>query len=118
VPTATIIFHGDADKVVYPRNGRYIAIRALEPYGALDRTERTGTTKEGRKYTRVLHRIGKGRPYVEHWTVHGCGHAWSGGTGSGIYTDPKGPDASRAMVQFFLRHRTTKKRRATLEHLG
>ena len=110
-PMPTIIFHGDKDHVVNPRNGRYVGIRALEAYGPLDRTERTGTTDEGRKYTCVQHRIGKGRAYVEQWTIHGSAHAWSGGVANGIYTDAKGPDASRAMVQFFLRHRTTKKRR-------
>lgn len=111
LPMPTVIFHGDRDNVVHPRNGRYVSLRALEPYGSLDRTERTGMTEEGRRYTRVLHRNGKGRPYVEQWTVHGSGHAWSGGVANGIYTDATGPDASRAMVQFFLRHRTTKKRR-------
>lgn len=108
----TIIFHGEADKVVNPRNGRFVAIRALEPYNHLDRSEKTGRVPDGREYTQTRHRVGKGRSYVEHWVVHGSGHAWSGGNATGSYTDPKGPDASREMVRFFLRHRTSKKRRA------
>ena len=111
VKVPTIIFHGSSDRVVNPRNGRFIAIRALEPFDRLDRSEKSGRTLRGREYMRTVHQVGKGRPYVEQWTVHGAGHAWSGGHADGSYTDPKGPDASRAMVQFFLKHRTTKKRR-------
>lgn len=114
VQMPTIIFHGDSDKVINPRNGRFIALRTLEPYGYLDRTEKRGRVVGGREFTRTVHRVGRGRPNIEQWVVHGSGHAWSGGHAAGSYTDPSGPDASREMVRFFLRHRTTKKRRSML----
>jgi poly(hydroxyalkanoate) depolymerase family esterase len=41
----------------------------------------------------------------EYWTVDGLGHAWSGGHWLGSFTDPRGPNISRAMYAFLARHR-------------
>jgi poly(hydroxyalkanoate) depolymerase family esterase len=110
-PMPTINFHGESDTVVNPRNGRFVAARALEPYAGLRKSEKAGQVPGGRSFVRTWHRLGQGRPMTEHWVVAGAGHAWSGGNSAGSYTDPAGPDASREMIRFFLRHRTTVRQR-------
>lgn len=113
-PMPTILFHGSLDPVVNPRNGRLAAIRAREPYASLRATETSGQVAGGRAWRKTVHRIGSGRPLVEHWSVTGSGHAWSGGSPRGLFTDSKGPDASREMVRFFLRHSLSARKRASL----
>jgi poly(hydroxyalkanoate) depolymerase family esterase len=109
-----IVFHGDRDRTVHPRN----ADRLLEHYcpakltgsreeasGSTPRgTVRQGQVAGGHAYTRATYRDVGGRAIAERWTVHGLGHAWSGGSSSGSYTDPRGPDASAEMVRFFNEH--------------
>ena len=93
----TIVFHGDDDTTVHPDNGHALA-RA-----APDAQVKTETGEErGRKYTRIVQADASGKPALEHWVVHGAGHAWSGGSRLGSYADPQGPDATRAMLRFFL----------------
>jgi poly(3-hydroxybutyrate) depolymerase len=58
-----------------------------------------------RPHTTTRFADAKGRARVEQWVVHDAGHAWSGGSADGAYTDPEGPDATGEMLRFFRSHR-------------
>jgi poly(hydroxyalkanoate) depolymerase family esterase len=97
----TIVFHGDRDTTVHPRNGAQIIARANSG-GRLEAA--SGPQSFGRKYTRSIQRDESGRSVLEQWELHGAGHAWSGGDPAGSFTDAKGPDATKEMLRFFLEH--------------
>jgi poly(3-hydroxybutyrate) depolymerase len=100
-----IVFHGDRDTTVHPVNGDAILAQA-KARADLSATVIGGVGAGGREYTRTVHADANGRPMAEHWVLHGSGHAWSGGSAAGSFTDPRGPDASREMMRFFAQHRT------------
>jgi len=97
----TIVFHGDGDRTVHPVNGDQVAEQAAPAPGLAEAVTR-GTSPGGTAYTRTVRSDASGRPLLEQWVLHGTGHAWSGGSPEGSYTDPRGPDASREMIRFFL----------------
>ncbi|RYZ33179.1 MAG: hypothetical protein EOP49_36310, partial [Sphingobacteriales bacterium] len=110
----TIVFHGDSDKTVHPRNGDEViaqcaaiyACNSLDIEGTKEPqvTLRRGQIPNGRAYSRIVHHDIDGRTVLEQWRIDGAGHAWSGGSPRGSYTDPKGPNASREMIRFFYEH--------------
>jgi poly(hydroxyalkanoate) depolymerase family esterase len=99
----TIVFHGDRDTTVHPRNGDHV-IAQSKITRSLQTDMHHGRVPGGHAYTRTVHTDGGGRTIFEQWDIHGAGHAWSGGSPSGTYTDPRGPDAAREMLRFFLDH--------------
>ncbi len=103
VPIATIVFHGDCDTTVNKGNSDRFADNLLMP--AYAKRIEEGRASGGHAYTKTVYTDASGRSVLEQWIVHGAGHAWSGGSSAGSYTDVRGPDASREMVRFFLAHR-------------
>jgi poly(hydroxyalkanoate) depolymerase family esterase len=108
----TIVFHGDLDKTVHPRNGEQViaelvsrvAVTGLRemPESPLEGPQiEQGESVHGRRYTRYTHRDRGGNTLAEYWQLHGGGHAWSGGNPEGSYTDANGPDSTREMLRFF-----------------
>ena len=99
----TIVFHGDRDHIVHPRNADHVI--SLSPKAStLQKKVDRGRVPNGHAYTRTIHADANGRAMLEQWCIHGAGHAWSGGSPAGSYTDPRGPDATREMLRFFRDH--------------
>jgi poly(hydroxyalkanoate) depolymerase family esterase len=111
-PVPAIVFHGDRDTTVHRRNGDQVIAQCAppssgraEPEGADPSvTVQRGRVAHGYSYTRTTYHQHNGPAAAEHWLIHGAGHAWSGGSSNGSYTDPKGPDAAREMLRFFSQH--------------
>lgn len=111
-----LVVHGTADYTVYPVNGKQVVsqyARTLDlvlgagtAHGYITDTPTTTTNGQvpgGRAYTTYTYESSKtGETFIQYITVTGMGHAWSGGSSSGSYTDPQGPDASLLMVNYFL----------------
>jgi poly(3-hydroxybutyrate) depolymerase len=97
--------HGDADRAVSFANGENAALLwlGLAPAGATyfrgSRDSRLGK----RHPCTVTDWNRDGRPYVRLVRVRGLGHAWSGGTASQAFSDPKGPDALKLAWRYFSR---------------
>jgi poly(hydroxyalkanoate) depolymerase family esterase len=102
-PVPTIVFHGDRDITVHPNNGDHILEQSMRATSAEKKVHR-GQVPGGHAFTCTIHTNASGRGIFEHWNIHGAGHAWSGGNPAGSYTDPRGPDATREMLRFFLEH--------------
>ena len=95
----TLIFHGDKDNIVSVKNAE-----RLRQQACLGRVleSREDTIQEGGRRVRRHQTVDpEGKVQVESWIVEGLGHAWSGGSREGTWTDPEGPDASAHLVRFF-----------------
>lgn len=104
-PIPTIVFHGDNDRTVSMDNGSAIVRQAVDRVASRLGPLRTMSDRgsaNGREFTTTLYLDSQGRPVVAHWVIHGAGHAWSGGSSKGSYSDERGPDASAEMLRFFL----------------
>jgi poly(hydroxyalkanoate) depolymerase family esterase len=99
----TIVFHGDRDTTVHPNNGDQILEQSAKATSPTTKVLR-GRVPGGHAYERTILTDARGRAISEHWNIHGAGHAWSGGSPAGSFTDPRGPDATREMLRFFLEH--------------
>jgi len=107
-PMPAIVFQGGSDHVVNPTNAVQLVAQLSSIQGAPSPDKVMGAMGEkvesanGYQYTRGLH--GNGANAIELWVVEELGHAWSGGSAAGTFSDVKGPSATTEMLRFFLAH--------------
>lgn len=102
-----IVFQGGTDAVVNPRNAEQLvsqlsAAQGREPRQQASAAAEKGVSAAGYHYRRLTH--GSGDATVELWLVEELGHAWSGGSADGTFTDSRGPSATTELLRFFLAH--------------
>jgi poly(hydroxyalkanoate) depolymerase family esterase len=108
-----IVFHGDQDSTVHPSNGEQVVKAALGQTICQVQTDQ-GTSNNGRRFTRRTFITPRDQVLAEYWLVHGTGHAWSGGSPTGSYTDRHGPDATGEMLRFFFSKRSEQPRQPAI----
>lgn len=107
-----MVVQGEADRTVWAGNGDRVVRQWLTTSRLADgegpeldfahpHTSNTRHVPGGLSYEARSWYDNAGRPVVRYWVVSDLGHAWSGGTSAGSYTDPRGPSATRAMCDFF-----------------
>ncbi len=101
-----LVLHGAADTTVVPANGRRTAEQWAAAVGATEHANHPSPATLGvRGMRRESWRLANGSwPAVEYVEIAGLGHAWSGGSSAGTYTDEAGPSASELLMRFVARH--------------
>ncbi len=114
-PVPVLVIDGDADQVVAAVNARQTVEQVAQLNDYADdgkdndsvRAPLASGTRErssaGLEYTCRDATHGDAA-VVRHCTVHGLGHAWSGGDAAFPYAEPKGPDATALAWKFLERH--------------
>jgi poly(hydroxyalkanoate) depolymerase family esterase len=114
-----IVFQGSADSTVRSVNAQRIADQWVafhdhdhdpgeavgRPRSASTAPGRPGSARSRRGY-RVSRWYSGGHKVLEVWLVTGLGHAWSGGSPTGSYSDSRGPRATTEMWKFFSANRS------------
>jgi poly(hydroxyalkanoate) depolymerase family esterase len=108
-----IVLHGERDNVTVSRNGEESVAQWVGMLEALQQQSGGPSpvvhppvhTVEGGYQVRRQRWSQGGRAMVQSVMIAELGHAWSGGSPDGTFTDSNGPDASREIAAFFAQHR-------------
>jgi poly(hydroxyalkanoate) depolymerase family esterase len=105
-PVPLLVIHGTADAVVAPGNGAAAAAQWAGALGAAPdpaAPAADGAATPARPWRERRWLLG-GAPVVRLVEVEGLGHAWSGGSPAGTFTDARGPSAAELVVAHALAH--------------
>jgi len=122
----TIVFHGTNDTTVASVNGDqtlqqwmetdYLASNNTYPANFKQPTSVvSGKVPGGYAYAVATWNAVNGNEVQAYWKIGGLGHAWSGGSPAGTFTDARGPNASVALYNFFMAHVLAKSDRQSIE---
>jgi poly(hydroxyalkanoate) depolymerase family esterase len=112
----TLVFHGGRDAIMPVVHGDKLVQQWLTTADWADDGSSNGSVptspirtrneklQTGRAYTVGEYVDGQGRELVQYWLVQDMAHGWSGGCECASYSDPSGPDETRAMYDFFTSH--------------
>ena len=105
----TIVIHGSKDEVVDVVNAgqvveQFVAMAKHDDEAEFSVASQQVIPSDGYRYDIEDYARG-GRVLVRKVVVEDMGHAWSGGNPKHPYNDPKGPDASRMIWEFFSGYR-------------
>jgi poly(hydroxyalkanoate) depolymerase family esterase len=112
-----IVFQGTADYTVAPVNGGQVIQQfittddyaddglANNSVSSTPSNTQTGQVPGGYSYTLDTYTY-RNQVLMQYYKIDGLGHAWSGGSASppATFVDPRGPDASLLMWNFFADH--------------
>ncbi|MBB6444481.1 extracellular catalytic domain type 1 short-chain-length polyhydroxyalkanoate depolymerase [Bacillus benzoevorans] len=108
-----IVFHGSSDTTVNPINGEQVIIQWAQTNflveGGIGQADVTpaqihSDSINGKSYICYVYHDSNDKELLEFWLIDEMGHAWSGGTETGSYTDPSGPNATEIMWEFLSKH--------------
>jgi len=106
-----LVLHGSLDATVNPRNAEQIVALRLALAGLPGGVDGLGVPAEetelemGGRKVRQRDYAREATLLVRSLLIEGLGHAWSGGDAQLKFNDSNGPDASRMVMDFLLRHR-------------
>ena len=114
VAMPALVIHGDSDDVVNPVNADQIVTQfevlnemlAEEANGNVERlVVRTSNNRSAGGYQyETCNYLRAEYLLIQKVNISGMGHAWSGGVADYPYNDPRGPNASELVCDFFAEH--------------